>query len=164
MKIKVHKQLNEELLSDVITIIIPIRIKILDGSSLDEQILEEFSNDISNDMIDFVYSYLNKTLPNYFYENGKIIDKQLNITGFDISEIYINAKPYDSVPIISGTAFFDMSIKGSVDRGLTKQTFNILINNNTIYKEFSLNEHFEEDYTVLAVLEKEGKVEIGDYN
>lgn len=162
MKIRIHKKLNEELISGIITIIIPIRIKI---DADNKNALTELNETISIDSINNVELTLNNDIISYIDDNKDIILKQLNIRDFNISDINIDADIYNSVPIISGIALFDFEVNEEVDRGMLKQTFNTLLNNNVIFKE--LTSTIEDDvydiFDINITVEKDGDIEIGSY-
>ena len=162
MKLKIHKKLNEELISGIITIIIPIRIKI---DTEDENVLAELNETISIDAINNSEIFLNDTVIPYIEDSKDDILKQLNINDFNISDINIDADEYDTVPIISGIALFDFETSDDVDRGMLNQTFNTLLNNNVIYKELTstIEDDMYDIFDINITLEKEGDIEIGSY-
>lgn len=162
MKVRIHKKLNEELIYGIITIIIPIRIKI---DTKDKNILTELNETVSIESINNVELTLNNDIIPYIKDNKDAILKQLNISDFNISDIDINADGYNSVPIISGIALFDFEVNEEVDKGMLKQTFNTLLNNNVIFKE--LTSTIEDDvydiFDINITVEKDGDIEIGSY-
>lgn len=162
MKVRIHKKLNEELISGIITIIIPIKIKI---DTEDKNILTELNEVISIESINNAELTLNNDIISYIDDNKDIILKQLNIRDFNISDINIDADIYNSVPIISGIALFDFEVNEEVYRGMLKQTFNTLLNNNVIFKE--LTSTIEDDvydiFDINITVEKDGDIEIGSY-
>lgn len=162
MKLKIHKKLNEELLSGIITIIIPIRIKI---DADNKTALIELNENISMESINKVEVTLNNDIVSYIEGNKDVILKQLNISDFNISDINIDADEYNTVPIISGIALFDFETKEQVDKGMLKQTFNTLLNNNVIFKE--LTSTIEDDvydiFDINITVEKDDYIEIGSY-
>ena len=162
MKVRIHKKLNEELVSGIITIIIPIKIKI---DTEDKNILTELNETVSIESINNVELTLNNDIIPYIKDNKDAILKQLNISNFNISDININADEYNTVPIISGIALFDFEVNEEVDKGMLKQTFNTLLNNNVIFKE--LTSTIEDDvydiFDINITVEKDGDIEIGSY-
>ena len=162
MKVRIHKKLNEELISGIIAIIIPIRIKI---DTEDENVLAELNEVISTNAIDSTEVTLNDIIIPYIEDSKEDILKQLNIKDFNTSYININADIYNSVPIISGIALFDFEVNEEVDKGMLKQTFNTLLNNNVIFKE--LTSTIEDDvydiFDINITVEKDGDIEIGSY-
>ena len=162
MKLKIHKKLNEELLSGIITIIIPIRIKI---DADNKTALIELNETISMESINKVEVTLNNDIVSYIDGNKDAILKQLNISDFNISYINIDADEYNTVPIISGIALFDFETNEQVDKGMLKQTFNTLLNNNVIFKE--LTSTIEDDvydiFDINITVEKDDYIEIGSY-
>ena len=164
MKIKVHKKLNEELLNNVFTVIMPLKIKAIVNSADSKELFTNLKEQISTKMIDTVYEFLNKNLYSYLNDNKQNLEKQLKVSDINFSEIDINADEFYDVPIISGIAYFDVEIDKPVDKGRTKQLFNTLINNNVLYKEFTLT--VEGEYSIFNInitLEKESAVELGGY-
>ena len=162
MKLKIHKKLNEELISGIITIIIPIRIKI---DTENGNVLAELNETISIDAINNAEVTLNDIIIPYIEDSKEDILKQLDIKDFNISYLNINADEYDTVPITSGIAIFDFETDEDVDKGMLKQTFNTLLNNNVIYKE--LTSTIEDDtydiFDINITIEKEADVEVGSY-
>lgn len=162
MKVRIHKKLNEELISGIITIIIPIKIKI---DTEDENVLAELNEVISTNAIDSIEVSLNDSIIPYIEDSKDNVLEQLNIEDFNISYLNINADIYNSVPIISGIALFDFETDEDVDKGMLKQTFNTLLNNNVIFKE--LTSTIEDDvydiFDINITVEKDGDIEIGSY-
>ena len=162
MKLKIHKQLNEELISGSITIIIPIKIKI---DAEDKNVLKELKEVISIDSINNAEIFLNDTIIPYIEDSKEDILKQLNIKDFNTSYININADEYDTVPIISGIAIFDFEVNEKIDKGMLKQTFSTLLNNNVIYKELAstIEDDTYDIFDITILIEKDGDIEIGSY-
>ena len=162
MKVRIHKKLNEELISGIITVIIPIRIKI---DADNKNALTELNETVSIESINNVELTLNNDIVSYIDDNKDVILKQLNISDFNISDININADEYNTVPIISGIALFDFETDEQIDKGMLKQTFNTLLNNNVLFKE--LTSTIEDDvydiFDINITVEKDGDIEIGSY-
>lgn len=164
MKIRIHKKLNEELLNNVFTVIVPLKIKAIVNSDESKELFIKLREQISTKMINTVYEFLNESLYSYLNDNKQNLEKQLNIEYINFSEIDVNADEFYDVPIISGIAYFDVEIDKPVDKGRTKQLFNTLINDNVLYKEFTLTIEDESSiFNVNIILEKEHTVELGSY-
>ena len=166
MKIKINKKLNESLLEELFTVVIPLKVKVRTDSSEEENLLIDLNSEISNEVIENVDYQLNKNLYPYLQDNKSNIEKQLDIKNESkILHIDVNLEPYKRIPIMSGTAFFDVEIDKPVDDGEVKRIFNTLINNNSIYEEFTFT--MEDDYygmfDFIVEIEKSGEIEIESY-
>lgn len=164
MKLKIHKKLNEELISGTTTIVVPTKIKL---SCDDEEILSELKDVIFTKVVEEVDFVLHQNLLPYVEDNRDNISTQLNIDELAILDMDLyDVDKYDTVPIMSGNILFDIQIYGFADRGRIRQVFNTLINNNVLYKEFDceIENDLHGTFVINVILEKEEEVEVEDYD
>ena len=163
MNLKLKKILNESLLEEYITINIPIKVKFRTDSSQEEDLLKDLKSLLNEEVTDNVEYYSDKDIYPYLKGMEDKIAEELNISTLEIEHIYVNLDSYHNIPMMNGTLFFDIFTKIPVEEGLVKKTFNTLLNNNIINKEFTitLEDDIYDIFDVIIEVEKLSDVEIG---
>ena len=164
MDFKFRKKLNESLLEEYITINVPIKVKFRTDSYQEEDLLKDLKSLLNEEVADNVEYYSDKDIYPYLIDMKDKIAEELNISSIDIEHLYVSLDSYYSIPMMNGVLFFDIFIETPVEESLIKRTFDTLLNNNIINREFTIT--LEDDtydiFDVIIEVEKLSNVEIGD--
>lgn len=164
MDFKFRKKLNESLLEEYITINVPIKVKFRTDSYQEEDLLKDLKSFLNEEVADNVEYYSDKDIYPYLIDMKDKIAEELNVSSIEIEHIYVNLDSYHSIPMMNGVLFFDIFTEIPIEEGLIKRTFNTLLNNNIINREFTIT--LEDDvydiFDVIIEVEKLSNVEIGD--